>query len=229
MTAAARWLLPADQYRAAGFAALVQSPETETPRVAVPNWPVCDGPAARALDASLRPRLPDGLVTRRREDYGVSPHTAATVRYRGKRGGALRVLRRRLSVPLLLDAFSDPAHRCSVRTRPTGTEVVRTDDEAADLHRLVMARPNGTLFVIESMGIPTAGIPAPVSGDELDRLEAALDTSATDIEPVGQGPSTLHDRTEAPAAQSAPGVDWSDRDTPHTGRKNEAREPSPRS
>jgi len=200
--AAARWLLPTDRYRAAGLSAITQDPGTK-PSNAIPNWPIRDGPAARALEAWLRSRLPSGLVSRHREDYGVPPQTAATVRYRGERGGALRVLRRRLTVPLLLDAFCGPGGNCSVRTRPTGTEVVRIEDETADLRRLVMARPNGTLLVIESMGIPAAGIPAPLSSDDLDRLETALDTSDADLQSAGQGPSTPCDRPDAPAAQPA--------------------------
>jgi hypothetical protein len=97
-------------------------------------------------------------------------------------------LRRRLTRPLLLDALVDAARGGFVRVRQTGTEVARCDDDRSDTHRLVIVRPNGTLWIIDSIGLATAGAPAPLSGDQLDAIASALDTAGADTDaPEGTG------------------------------------------
>jgi hypothetical protein len=183
-----RWLLPDALYRAGGLAQTVQDPAIAQPRQLAPHWPVLDGPASRALDAWLRPLLPDGLVRCRREDYGTPPATAATVRYRSPKGGHVSVLRRRLTCPLLLDAFCDPNQRAVVRIRPTGTEVIRTDDNGE--HRLMMVRPDGTLLIVVAIGLPAAGIKAPIPSEQLDHLELLLDSPSRDVD-IDEAADTL--------------------------------------
>lgn len=186
-----RWLFPTALYRAAGLSEGLQDVRVAHGHPGARDWPVLDGPASRALDAWLRPLLPAGFVCCRREDYGTPPERAATVRYRSPRGGYVRVLRRRLSRPLLLDALCDPYRDGSVRIRPTGTDVLRRDDDVADTHRLVMVRPNGTLLVMESIGIPAAGTAAPLSNMQLDQLACTLDNPGSDVNV---------DQADAPAA-----------------------------
>lgn len=175
-----RWLLPDGLYRAAGLAQTVQDPGVAQPRPVAPDWPVLDGPASRALDLWSRPLLPGGLVRCRREDYGTPPLTAATVRYRSPKGGHVQILRRRLAGPLLLDAFCDANRSGVVRIRPTGTQVIRTDGDGE--HRLLMVRPDGTLLLVESIGVPAAGIPAPIPSKQFDRLECLLDRPSPDLD-----------------------------------------------
>jgi hypothetical protein len=62
------------------------------------------------------------------------------------------------------------------------TDVLRSDDDTADTHRLVMVRPNGTLLLIESIGMPAAGIPAPLSNKQLDELACTLDNPSSDLD-----------------------------------------------
>jgi len=109
------------------------------------------------------------------------------------------VLRRRLTHPLLLDALVDPRNDGFVRIRPTGTDVLRSDDDNADTHRLVMVRPTGTLLLIESIGLPAAGTRAPLSGEQLDELAYTLDTSGTDVESVA---TAGHDDDEVRSRRS---------------------------
>jgi hypothetical protein len=189
---ALRWLLPAQLFRTAGFAQLTADLAEVRSPCPLPDWPIDDGPAAQALDAVLRPLLPPGTMRRDGADYGHAPNTAASVRYRGREGGYVRVLRRRLTRPLLLDALVDAAHGGFVRVRPTGTEVAHRDDERLDKHRLVMVRPNGTLWIIDSTGLPATGRKAPLSSDELDALAAALDRADADVDVrEGAGPITM--------------------------------------
>ena len=178
--AALRWLLPAPLYRAAGLARPAEDPAAVRPPHPTPDWPRQEGPAACELDAVLQPLLPPGTVRRGGADYGDSPNTAAAVRYRGPTGGYLRVLRRRLTQPLLLDALVDATHGDFVRVRPTGTEVAHCDNDHTDTHRLVMVRPNGTLWIIDSNGLPSARAHAPLSGDQLDVVVSALDNAGAD-------------------------------------------------
>jgi hypothetical protein len=44
-----------------------------------------------------------------------------------------------------------------------------------------MVRPNGTLLVMESIGIPAAGTAAPLSNEQLDQLACTLDNPGSDI------------------------------------------------
>jgi hypothetical protein len=178
--AALRWLLPAPLYRAAGFAQPAEDLAAVRPPHPTPDWPRDEGPAASALDAVLQPLLPPGTVRRGGADYGDPPNTAAAVRYRGQGGGYLRVLRRRLTRPLLLDALVDATRGGCVRVRPTGTEVAHCDNDRSDTHRLVIVRPNGTLWIIDSIGLPTSGAEAPLSSDQLDAFVSALDNSGAD-------------------------------------------------
>jgi hypothetical protein len=178
--AALRWLLPAPLYRAAGLTTRPVDPESQLPH-RLPRWPVENGPASRLVEAVLRRVMPAGLVRCRGIDYGDQPGAAAELRYRGPRGGYLRVLRRRLEQPLLLECVLSPARDGDIRIRPTGTEVGHCDDDVADLHRLVIVRPNGTLWIFDSIGLPTAGTGAPLSRDQLDTLASALDDPRADI------------------------------------------------
>jgi hypothetical protein len=178
--AALRWLLPAPLFRAAGLAQPAEDPAAVRPRHPPPDWPRDEGPAARALDAVLQPLLPPGTVRCGGADYGDPPNPAAAVRYRGRGGGYLRVSRRRLTRPLLLDALVDATHGDFVRVRPTGTEVARCDNDRADMHRLVIARPNGTLWIVDSIGLPTAGAAAPLSSDQLEAVVSVLDNAGAD-------------------------------------------------
>jgi hypothetical protein len=199
-----RWLLPAALYRAAGLSERVQDAGAVHRQYVARDWPVLDGPASRALDALLRSLLPAGLVHCRSEDYGDPTEAAATVEYRGQSGGHVRVLRRRLTHPLLLDALVDPRHDGFVRVRPTGTDVVRSDNDTADTHRLVMVRPNGTLLLIESIGIPATSTRAPLSNKQLDDLACTLDNPSSDLDvntngsrapmPVTSGSSPIANR-----------------------------------
>jgi hypothetical protein len=81
-------------------------------------------------------------------------------------------------------ALVDPTHDGFVRIRPTGTDILRSDNDIADTHRLVMVRPNGTLLLIESIGMPGAGSCAPLSGAQLDELACTLDKSSGDLATV---------------------------------------------
>jgi hypothetical protein len=176
--AALRWLLPAPLYRAAGLAQSVEDLVVVRPPHAPPDWPRDDGPAAQALDAVLQPLLPPGTVRCGGADYGDPPNTAASVRYRGRDGGHLNVLRRKLTRPLLLDALVDATHGDFIRVRPTGTEVAHRDDDRSDTHRLVIVQPDGTLWIIDSIGLPTTGTGAPLSSHQLDAIASALDGEA---------------------------------------------------
>jgi hypothetical protein len=193
-----RWLLPAALYGAAGLSERVQDARATHREYVARDWPVLDGPASRALDSLLRTVLPRGLVHCRSEDYGDPAEVAATVLYRGPNGGHVRVMRRRLTRPLLLDALADPSHDGFVRIRPTGTDVLRRDDDTADTHRLAMVRPNGTLLIIESIGMPAAGARAPLSSDQLDDLACTLDDPSSDIgRNRDEVPSQLDDQSVA--------------------------------
>ena len=64
----------------------------------------------------------------------------------------------------------------------TGTDIVRSDDEIADVHRLVMVRPNDTLLIVESIGLPAADTGAPVSHEQLDELAGRLDDRRCDLD-----------------------------------------------
>jgi len=173
-----RWLLPEALYRAAGLAETVQDPFVPQARLPAPDWPVLDGPASQALDAWLRPLLPPGLVRCRSEDYGTPPRTTATVRYRDPHGGYVRILQRRLTRPLLLDALCDAKHDGFVRVLPNGTDVIRRGDLGA--RGLVTVSPDGTMVLIDAIGEPERGIDAPISDEQLDQLELALDRLSLD-------------------------------------------------
>lgn len=177
--AALRWLLPAPLYGAAGFARPAEDRTAVRPPHPPPEWPRDDGPAARALEAALQPLLPPGMVCCGGADYGDPPNTAASVRYRGRDGGYLRVVRRRLTRPLLLEALVDAAHGDFVRVRSTGTAVAHCDTESdrSDTHRLVIVQPNGTLWIIDSTGLRTTGVEAPLSSDQLEAIASALDSA----------------------------------------------------
>jgi hypothetical protein len=179
--AALRWLLPEPLYRAAGLAEPARDPRVARLHHPVPNWPRDDGPEARALDAVLRPLLPPGVVRCGGADYGDPPNAAGAVRYRGPDGGYLRVLRRRLTRPLLLDTLVNAARGDTVRVRSSGTEVAHCDDERSEAHRLVLVRPNGTLWIIDSTGLRAAGTRAPLSNDQLDTVASALDRDGADV------------------------------------------------
>ena len=176
--AALRWLLPAPLYRAAGLAQSAEDLVVVRPPHVTPDWPRDDGPAAQALDAVLQPLLPPGTVRCGGADYGDPPNTAASVRYRGRDGGHLNVLRRKLTRPLLLDALVDATHGDFIRVRPTGTEVAHRDDDRSDTHRLVIVQPDGTLWIFDSIGLPTSGTGAPLSKHQLDAIASALDGEA---------------------------------------------------
>jgi hypothetical protein len=178
--AALRWLLPAALYRSAGLAQPIEDLAAVRPPRRLPDWPRDEGPAVRALDAVLQPLLPPGTVRRGGADYGDPPNAAAAVRYRGRDGGYLRVLRRRLTRPLLFEALVDATHGDFVRVRPTGTEVAHCDDDRSDTHRLVIVRPNGTLWIIDSIGLPTTGAAAPLSSDQLESVVPELDNAGGD-------------------------------------------------
>lgn len=59
---------------------------------------------------------------------------------------------------------------------------MRSDDEIADVHRLVMVRPNDTLLIVESIGLPAADTGAPVSHEQLDELAGRLDDRRCDLD-----------------------------------------------
>lgn len=180
--AALRWLLPAQLYDMAGFGEHAQSARHRArPTRQAGRWPVIDGPASRQLDALMRPLLPLGSTRTRGVDYGDVPRVAATDLYRGPNGGYIRVLRRLLGRPLLLDAFAHPTHEGCVHALRTGTELLHCDDDAADAHRLVMVRPNGTLLIVESTGVPSTNTSAPLSSARLDELARALDDPRLDL------------------------------------------------
>jgi hypothetical protein len=186
--AALRWLLPAPLYAAAGLAQPAEDRVAVRPPHPPAEWPRDDGPATQALEAALQPLLPPGTVRCGGADYGDPPNTAASVRYRGRNGGHLRVLRRRLTRPLLLEALVNPAHGDSVRVRSTGTAVAHCDNESdrSDTHRLIIVQPNGTLWIIDSIGLPTTGTEAPLSSDQLEAIASALDSAGVDTD-VSEG------------------------------------------
>jgi hypothetical protein len=179
--AALRWLLPTPLYDAAGLRQSIEDAAAVRPPCTAPDWPQSDGPAARRLGVLVEPLLPPGSARRGGADYGDPPNVAAFVRYRGRDGGYVRIMRRRLVRPLLLEAFVDAARGDVVGIRPTGTEVVHCDDDDSDRHRLVVLRPNGTLWIIDSNGLPTAGTAAPLSRDQLETLTSALDRADADV------------------------------------------------
>ena len=54
--------------------------------------------------------------------------------------------------------------------------------------RLLTVSPGGTLVLIDAIGVPARGIDAPISDEQLDRLEFALDSSNLDERCVRCGP-----------------------------------------